>query len=140
MDVQNQTSYSLGLAPDNPKLDRFTWLHDSLRAGKWPLWLAACGADDLASARTMKLQDTEATLAAVVAGPGIAMGHAVLIDHDVREDRLVEVWPHHAPLATGYHLLKSKRMLRNPAARAVAEWLLKEATAFQRSMPQPQGN
>jgi hypothetical protein len=31
-------------------------------------------------------------------------------------------------------------MLRNPAARAVAEWLLKEATAFQRSMPQPQGN
>lgn len=116
-------------------LERYPWLHDSLRASKWPLWLAACGADELASARNMKLQDTEATLTAAVAGLGIAMGHAVLIDHDVNEGRLVEVWPHHAPLAAGYHLLRSKRMLRNPAAHAVAEWLLKEAAAFRTAVP-----
>lgn len=120
-------------------IERFPWLHDSLRASKWPLWLAACGVDELASVRSMKLQDTEATLTAAVAGLGIAMGHAVLIDHDVREERLVEVWPHRAPLSAGYHLLQSKRMLHNAAARAVAEWVLKEAAAFRQSIPPLQG-
>lgn len=115
-------------------LEPFTWLHDSLRASKWPLWLAACGSDELASARHMKLQDTEATLTAAVAGLGIAMGHAVLIAHDVRERRLVEAWPFHAPLAAGYHLLRSKRVQRNPAARALADWLMNEAAVFRASM------
>jgi LysR family glycine cleavage system transcriptional activator len=117
-------------------LERFPWLHDSLRASKWPIWLAASGAEELASARNMKLQDTESTLTAAMAGLGLAMGHAVLIDHDVRERRLMEVWPYHAPLAAGYHLLQSKRVLRNPAARALAEWLLRESVAYREATPQ----
>lgn len=117
-------------------LEKFPWLHDSLRSSKWPLWLAACGAEDLTSASNMKLQDTESTLTAAVAGAGIAMGHAVLIDHDVREGRLREVWPRHAPLSAGYHLLQSKRAFRNPAAPALTEWLFREAAAFREANPQ----
>ena len=90
----------------------------------------------MASARNMKFQDTEATLTAATAGLGIAIGHAVLVDHDVREGRLMEVWPAYAPLAAGYHLLQTKRMLRNPAARAVADWLTKEAVAFREATRQ----
>nr|WP_315237610.1 LysR substrate-binding domain-containing protein [uncultured Albidiferax sp.] len=117
-------------------LKRFPWLHDLLRTSKWSKWLAACGAEELASARNMKFQDTEATLTAATAGLGIAIGHAVLVDHDVREGRLMEVWPAYAPLAAGYHLLQTKRMLRNPAARAVADWLTKEAVAFREATRQ----
>ncbi|MET4575493.1 LysR substrate-binding domain-containing protein [Ottowia thiooxydans] len=116
-------------------LARHPWLHDSLRASKWQHWLAACGEDELASVRNMRLQDTESTLAAAVAGLGIAMGHLVLIEHDVSEGRLVEAWPSYAPISAGYHLLQTKRVLRNPSARAVGEWLLKEASAFRDAMP-----
>lgn len=115
-------------------MDRFPWLHDSLRSSKWPQWLAACDAGSLASARNMKLQDTEATLTAAVAGLGIAIGHAVLIDNDIREGRLLEAWPRHTPLAAGYHLILAKRAARNQAARALAEWLMSEAMAFRKTL------
>ncbi|MDA8455342.1 LysR substrate-binding domain-containing protein [Acidovorax sp. GBBC 3334] len=118
-------------------LARFCWLHDSLRSSKWPRWLAAQGAEHLATDRHMKLQDTEATLAAAVAGVGIAMGHAALVDNDVREGRLVLAWPAQVPLAAGYHLLQSRRAARNAAAQALAAWLLGEAEAFRRTRPAP---
>jgi len=38
----------------------------------------------------MKLQDTEATLTAAVAGLGVAIGHVVQVDNDMREGRLLE--------------------------------------------------
>jgi LysR family glycine cleavage system transcriptional activator len=118
-------------------MDRFPWLHDSLRSSKWPQWLAACDAGRLASARNMKLQDTEATLTAAVAGLGIAIGHVVLIDNDIREGRLLEAWPRHTPLAAGYHLILAKRAARNQAARALAEWLMNEAIEFRKTLQAP---
>lgn len=114
-------------------MDRFPWLHDSLRSSKWPQWLATCDAGSLASARNMKLQDTEATLTAAVAGLGIAIGHVVLADNDIREGRLLEVWPRHTPLAAGYHLILAKRAARNQAARTLADWLMNEAMAFRKT-------
>lgn len=108
-------------------LTRFCWLHDSLRSGKWRQWLTAVGAEALAGARNVKLQDTEACLTAAVAGVGIAIGHAVLVENDIREGRLVEVWPQRVPLAAGYHLLQSKRMARNAAAQRLVRWLVDEA-------------
>lgn len=116
-------------------LARFTWLHGSLRSSRWPQWLAACNADGLASGRNIKLQDTESTLSAAVAGLGIAMGHTALVEHDVREGRLIEVWPQHVHLTAGYHLLRSKRMLRNEAARSLAQWLVREAKTVGGSVP-----
>ncbi|WCM94994.1 LysR substrate-binding domain-containing protein [Acidovorax sp. NCPPB 2350] len=118
-------------------LARFCWLHDSLRSSKWHQWLAAQGAEHIASDRHMKLPDTEATLAAAVAGVGIAVGHAVLIENDVREGRLLEAWPVRMPLAAGYHLLQSKRAVRNAAARSLAAWLMDEAEAFRRAQRPP---
>ncbi|CAN7317620.1 LysR substrate-binding domain-containing protein [Variovorax paradoxus] len=115
-------------------MDRYPWLHDSLRSSKWPQWLAACEAEDSTNARNMKLQDTEATLTAAVAGLGIAMGHVVLVDNDIREGRLVEAWPRHAPLAAGYHLIVAKRAARNQAAHALAQWLMKEAVDFGKAL------
>ncbi len=108
-------------------LQHFTWLHDSLRSSKWPQWLAALHQEGLAGQRHMKLQDTEITLTAAQAGLGIAMGHGPLIGNDLLEGRLVKAWPQHAPLAAGYHLLRSPRSARNAAARALADWLMDEA-------------
>lgn len=115
-------------------LARFCWLHDSLRNSKWPQWLAACATPELANDRHMKLQDTEATLSAAVAGVGIAMGYAVLIENDVREGRLIRASSLQVPLAAGYHLLQSKRAARNAAARAFSDWLLNEALAFREAV------
>ena len=116
-------------------LARFPWLHGSLRNSRWPQWLAACNADGMASSRNMKLHDTECMLSAALAGLGIAMGHTALVEHDVREGRLVEIWPRRAHLTAGYHLLQSKRSLRNPGARSLAEWMLTEAKSFRDSLP-----
>ncbi|WP_288251443.1 LysR substrate-binding domain-containing protein [uncultured Hydrogenophaga sp.] len=111
-------------------LQRFTWLHGALRNSRWPQWLAACGAAELKSERNMKLQDTESVLSAAIAGLGIAMGNGALVDHELREGRLVEVWPRHIHLAAGYYLLTSKRAQRNAGAHALAQWLLAQAQAF----------
>ncbi|MGO4609899.1 LysR substrate-binding domain-containing protein [Variovorax sp. 2RAF20] len=108
-------------------LAQFRWLHDSLRGSKWPQWLAAVNAEGLSGRRHIKLQDTEATLNAAVAGLGVAIGHAVLIENDVREGRLMQAWPGHVPLAAGYHLIRSKRAVRNPAALRVSAWLTNQA-------------
>lgn len=112
----------------------FPWLHGSLRNSRWPQWLAACNAAGVASSRNMKLHDTECMLSAALAGLGIAMGHTALVEHDVREGRLVEIWPRRVHLSAGYHLLQSKRALRNPSARSLAEWMLTEAKLFRESL------
>lgn len=114
------------------ELARFCWLHDSLRAGKWAQWLAACGAEGLSSDRHMRLPDTEAALTAAVEGLGIAIGHSVLIENDICKGRLIQAFPQRMPLAAGYHLLQSKRAMRNPAAQTLVAWLLGEADAYRR--------
>lgn len=107
-------------------LQDFCWLHDCLRSSKWPQWLAACGAEGLSSRQNMTLQDTEATLTAAVEGLGIAMGHSVLVENDIRKGRLIEACAERMPLSAGYHLIQSKKAGRNGAAQLVAGWLLKE--------------
>lgn len=110
-------------------LQRFPWLHDSLRGTKWQQWLAGTNATQLSSTRAIKLPDTEATLSAAVAGLGVAIGHEALIAHDVGEGRLVEAWPSRVPLAACYHLLMPKRGRGNPRVKELHAWLLKEAGA-----------
>lgn len=112
-------------------LAQFCWLHDSLRSTKWAQWLTAFNAEGLSGRRQMKLQDAEATLTAVIAGLGVGIGHAVLIENDVREGRLTQAWPGHVPLAAGYHLLQSKRAVRNPAAQSLIAWLVNQAEEFE---------
>lgn len=111
-------------------LQRFPWLHDSLRGGKWQQWLSACSAHHLAGARTMRLQGTETTLTAAVAGLGIAIGHDTLIAHDVMQGKLVEAWPFYVPMAAGYHLVRPQRSKASAHVKAVADWMLTEAGMF----------
>lgn len=110
-------------------LAHFTWLHDSLRSTKWAQWPSAFDQEGLDGHRHMKLPDADATLTAAIAGLGVAIGHAALIANDVREGRLVELWPEHVPLSAGYQLIQSKRGKRSPGARALARWLIDEAAA-----------
>lgn len=110
-------------------LERFPWLHDSLRGNKWQQWLAACGATHLGGSKALRLQDTEMALTGAVAGLGIAIGHEVLVAHDIAQGRLVEAWPFHLPMAAGYQLLLPRRSHDNPNAKAIAQWLLREAAA-----------
>ena len=117
-------------------LARAPWLHDTMRASKWSQWLAAANAAGISSARNLKLQDTDATLVAAVAGLGVAIGHGALVEHDVREGRLAIAWPCRAPLAAGYHLIQSKRGLSNLASRFIAGWLVEEASIFRNAAGQ----
>lgn len=55
---------------------------------------------------------------------------AVLAENDIREGRLVEAWPLQASLAAGYHLIRSVRAARNPAALAMADWLVNETKRY----------
>lgn len=126
---------STSLAAERPiqtlsDLQRFPWLHDSLRGGKWQQWLSACNAAHLSGTRNMRLQGTETTLTAAVAGLGIAIGHDTLIAHDVAQGRLVQAWPFHVPMAAGYHLVLPQRGKANPHVKALANWMLGEAGSF----------
>lgn len=111
-------------------LQRFPWLHDTLRGSKWQQWLVASNATHLTNSRSMKLQDAETTLTAAVQGLGIAIGHDALVAHDLDGGRLVEAWPHRVPLAAAYHLILPQRGRGNPMAATLVEWLVQEAKAF----------
>jgi hypothetical protein len=55
----------------------------------------------------------DGSVARALGGLGIAIGHLVLTDNDIREGRLLEAWPRHTRLAGGYHLILAKRAARS---------------------------
>lgn len=100
------------------------------RADAWPRWLAAHGCAGTAMQMGPRFEVTAHLIQSVVAGIGVGLVPAVLIEDELRSGTLV--MPLDAPLATGlgYYLIEAPQRAPSAALTTLTAWLLKGATAL----------
>ncbi|MCP5086140.1 MAG: LysR family transcriptional regulator [Rhodobacteraceae bacterium] len=119
---------------DPAQLLQFKLLRD--RSGDpWSRWFARVGGVDLARVPKPKWRlRVLLSLEAAVAGQGVFLAAADIVDADVRAGRLIKC--HEFGLAEGsYHLLFGAGVLRRKPARLFRDWLLDECAPFRFESP-----
>ena len=94
---------------------------------EWDAWFRSTGNGEIKPASTIRFERYDDVVAAAVAGQGVAPGSVPLLNHLLREKRLVVPFKGSAVSPRGYYLLESPEAKKREAARDFAVWLLKEA-------------
>lgn len=118
--------------PDD--LRRHTLLHDESAAGRagvpdWAAWLQACGVDEVDAARGPVFASIYLAQEAAVAGHGIALGVAPLVEDDLRRGRLIKPFEPVLANAYGFWIVRRQGDDTSPAVEAFCRWLRSEASA-----------
>lgn len=120
-----------GLAkPDD--LQHHTLLHDESAAGRpgvpdWSAWLRASGATSVDATRGPVFASIYLAQEAAVAGHGVALGVAPLVEEDLLRGRLVKPFDHYLANAYAFWIVRRQGIDSNPAIDAFCQWLRKEA-------------
>ena len=112
-------------------LKRMTLLHDETAFGRanvpdWAAWLDANGVDGVDVSRGPTFASLYLAQEAAVAGHGIALGLAPLVQSDIQAGRLVRPFQGALPNAYAFWLIR-KRAERRPAVSAFCKWLKEQA-------------
>lgn len=115
-------------------LQNHTLLHDESSQGRagvpgWSAWLQAAGADHVDASRGPMFASIYLAQEAALAGHGIALGLAPLVEQDLQSGRLVQPFDRVLDNAYAFWLLRRDAPQRNPAAEAFCQWLHDEAKA-----------
>lgn len=123
-----------GPAPRMPSdLLRYTLLHDESAIGRpgvpdWPAWLQASGATPVDAAKGPVFASIYLAQEAAIAGHGVALGVAPLVEEDLRLGRLVKPFKHCLANAYAFWIVRRRGTATNPAIEAFCRWLRKEAS------------
>jgi LysR family glycine cleavage system transcriptional activator len=100
-----------------------TALHDTYWESDWAVWLAAQGLE--APRRWRSLYFTLYTMAvdAAVAGQGVLIGHAALLEEELRRGDLVAPFPQKVSSPKRYYAVVRADRAVLPAVKAFIEWL-----------------
>jgi len=115
-------------------LRHHTLLHDESAVDRigvpdWPAWLAAAGATRVDATRGPVFASIYLAQEAAVAGHGVALGVAPLVEEDLSRGRLVR--PFDLALSNAYCFWMVRRNVTgaNPAIDAFCRWLVEETSA-----------
>lgn len=113
-------------------LRRHTLLHDESAAGRpgvpdWPAWLQAAGATTVDAGRGPVFASIYLAQEAAVAGHGVALGVAPLVEEDLHRGRLIRPFAHSTANAYAFWLVRRRGADDAPAIAAFCQWLRKEA-------------
>ena len=127
-------------APDD--LRHHVLLHDDSAAGRagvpdWPAWLAASGATGVDAARGPVFASIYLAQEAAVAGHGVALGVAPLVEGDLRAGRLARPFDHALDNAHAFWIVHPLGAEANPAVDAFRRWLRAEASGEDAPPPTP---
>lgn len=122
--------------PDD--LRHHTLLHDESAAGHvgvpdWPAWLAAAGATRVDASRGPVFASIYLAQEAAVAGHGVALGVAPLVEEDLRLGRLARPFQHALDNPHAFWLVHRHGADANPAIDAFCRWLRQEASGDARA-------
>lgn len=111
-----------------------TLLHDEsavARAGvpDWSAWLKASGSTRVDATRGPVFASIYLAQEAAVAGHGVALGVAPLVEEDLQRGRLVKPFELSLPNAYAFWIVRRNVTDANPTIDAFCQWLLKEASA-----------
>ncbi|GAB3045474.1 transcriptional regulator GcvA [Stenotrophomonas tumulicola] len=116
--------------PDD--LNRHPLLHDESAVGRpgvpaWADWLEEAGASKVEANRGSMFPSIYLAQEAAIAGHGIALGIDPLVREDLRQGRLVRLFPHVANNAYAFWLVQRDEAGQRPAVKAFCQWLREEA-------------
>ncbi|MGB5870503.1 MAG: LysR substrate-binding domain-containing protein [Albidovulum sp.] len=123
----------LGLGPDTSpaELLRFPLLRDR-REDLWPRWLAAAGSDPAKSPVGAWHMAEALALEAAVAGHGVYLGAADIVDADLHAGRLMRCSS--VGIRQGrFYLVFGEGVIRRKAVRQFRDWLLAESEGLRGS-------
>jgi LysR family glycine cleavage system transcriptional activator len=114
-------------------LSHHTLLHDESATGRpgvpdWPAWLKASGATRVDATRGPVFASIYLAQEAAVAGHGVALGVAPLVEEDLERGRLIKPFEHSLANAYAFWIVHRHGAEANPAVDAFCKWLRKEAT------------
>ncbi|UOF14923.1 transcriptional regulator GcvA [Lysobacter capsici] len=118
--------------PDD--LRQHTLLHDESATGRagvpdWAAWLKASGVDKVDATRGPVFASIYLAQEAAVAGHGIALGVAPLVEDDLRRGRLIKPFEPVLANAYGFWIVRRQGDDASPAVEAFCRWLRNEACA-----------
>jgi LysR family glycine cleavage system transcriptional activator len=110
-----------------------TLLHDESAIGRpgvpdWAAWLKATGAKQVDATRGPVFPSIYLAQEAAVAGHGVALGVAPLVEEDLLRGRLVKPFEHSLENTYAFWIVRRQRAETDPATEAFCRWLRTEAS------------
>jgi LysR family glycine cleavage system transcriptional activator len=107
-------------------------LHDESASGRsgvpdWSAWLKSSGATRVDASSGPVFASIYLAQEAAVAGHGVALGVAPLVEEDLQRARLVKPFDHSLPNAYAFWIVHRHGANANPAVNAFCRWLRQEA-------------
>jgi len=127
-------------SPDD--LRHHTLLHDAGATGRpgvpdWAAWLDAAGAAGVDATRGPMFASIYLAQEAAVAGHGVALGLAPLVEEDLQRGRLIKPFEGCVDNAYAFWIVRRQSAGTAPAIDAFCRWLRKEASASAVASPGP---
>jgi LysR family glycine cleavage system transcriptional activator len=119
--------YGLHDLRDLPKLAKVTMLQVTVQGSNWTNWLAKAGHGSIAFRTVLQFSNGILMLGAAIYGQGICLSNYLLVENDLRTNRLVRPFDVELDLTEGYYLLTNRRIETGPAVEAFREWIRDQA-------------
>lgn len=109
-------------------------LHDESASGRsgvpaWTDWLQATGATGVDPRRGPVFPSIYLAQEAAIAGHGIALGVAPLVEDDLRQGRLVKLFDHISENSYQFWLIRQEKTEPSTATKAFCQWLQEEISS-----------
>jgi LysR family transcriptional regulator, glycine cleavage system transcriptional activator len=119
-----------GRLPRSPSdLLKVPLLHDERQP--WSLWFEGVGLDYRDTGQGSRYSEQTVLLAAAMAGLGVALARALLVQRDLESGRLVRLFPNSVRTKYSYFIVYPPGSEALGKIRAFEEWLLEEAGSRQ---------
>ncbi len=104
------------------------WRTEDDAAPSWRMWLRAAGIEGVDAERGPRFSMGGLALEAAIAGQGVALASAAVVDGDLKAGRLVRPFPASLSLATAfcYYLVYPEAKAGDPKVMAFRDWVLAE--------------
>ena len=104
------------------------WRTEDDAAPSWRMWLRAAGIEGVDAERGPRFNVEGMALEAAIAGQGVALASAAVVEGDLKAGRLVRPFPPSASQATAfsYYLVYPEAKAGDPKVMAFRDWVLAE--------------
>ncbi len=104
------------------------WRTEDDAAPSWRMWLRAAGIEGVDAERGPRFNVEGMALEAAIAGQGVALASAAVVEGDLKAGRLVQPFPPSASQATAfsYYLVYPEAKAGDPKVMAFRDWVLAE--------------
>ena len=104
-------------------IDEATLIHVVTTTVEWADWAKQAGREPPDAAKGLHFDTLHMAFEAACQGLGVALGRRPLVDPELADGRLVEVWGHPFPSPTAYWLVSSESNSTEPRIIAFRNWI-----------------